>query len=101
MASLHLCMGLAKRHPSDTIDVLWNSQSRYFILEEVKLRMNTKTISYVVALVGLVAVGLGVYWDFVKHDHPTRGLYTLILGAVLIIAGLVGAFMMKPKAAVA
>jgi sulfite exporter TauE/SafE len=63
--------------------------------------MNTKTISYVVALVGLIVLGLGVYWDLVKHDHPTRGLVCLIAGAVLLIAGLVGAFVMKPKASVA
>lgn len=61
--------------------------------------MNTKIISYVVALLGLVALGLGVYWDFVKHDHPTRGLVSLIVGVLLIVVGLIGAFMMKPKAA--
>ncbi|MGH2506678.1 MAG: hypothetical protein ACRDHZ_04575 [Ktedonobacteraceae bacterium] len=63
--------------------------------------MNTKMISYVVALVGLVGLGLGVYWYFLKHDHPARGLVSLIAGAVLIIGGLAMAFMMKPKAAVA
>lgn len=61
--------------------------------------MNTKIISYVVALLGLVALGLGVYWDFVKHDHPIRGLVSLIVGVLLIVVGLIGAFMMKPKAA--
>lgn len=60
--------------------------------------MNTKTISYVVAVVGIVVLGLGVYWDFLKHDHPTRGLVSLIAGVVLLIAGLVGAFVLKPKA---
>ena len=60
--------------------------------------MNTKTISYVVAVVGVLAIGLGVYWEFLKHDHPTRGLVTLIAGVVLLIAGLVGAFVLKPKA---
>lgn len=63
--------------------------------------MNTKMIGYVVALVGLVGLGVGYYWDFFKHDHPTRGLASLIAGAVLLIAGLVVAFMMKPKAAAA
>ena len=57
-----------------------------------------KMISYVVAVVGLAAIAVGVYWDFVKHDHPTRGLVALIAGVVLLIAGLVGAFVIKPKA---
>ena len=58
-----------------------------------------KAVFYVVALVGLLAAGVGVYWDFVKHDHPTRGLVTLIVGAVLLIGGLVASFVVKPKAA--
>jgi len=58
-----------------------------------------KPVFYVVAVVGLIAAGLGVYWDFVKHDHPTRGLVTLIVGAVLLIGGLVASFVVKPKTA--
>lgn len=61
--------------------------------------MNTKTISYVVAVIGVLGLAAGIYWDFMKHDHPTRGLVSLIIGIILIIAGLVGAFMLKPKAA--
>ncbi len=59
--------------------------------------MNMKTISYVVAAVGVVVLALGVYWQFVKHDHPARALTCLIVGAVLIIAGLVAPFVLKPK----
>lgn len=61
--------------------------------------MNTKTISYVVAVIGVLGLAAGIYWDFMKHDHPTRGLVSLIVGIILIIAGLVGAFMLKPKVA--
>lgn len=57
-----------------------------------------KIISYVVAVIGLVGIALGVYWDFVKHDHPTRGLVALIVGVVLLIGGLVASFVLKPKA---
>ena len=60
--------------------------------------MNTKTISYVVALVGLVALAAGIYW-LVKNDHHTRQYIALGVGVVLIIAGLVGAFVLKPKVA--
>lgn len=57
-----------------------------------------KAASYVVAVVGVIALALGVYWDFVKGDHHTRGLVSLIVGIVLIIAGIIGAFVLKPKA---
>ena len=57
-----------------------------------------KLASYVVAVLGIVAIALGVYWDIVKHDHPTRGLVALIVGVVVLIAGIVGAFVLKPKA---
>ncbi|HEU5377930.1 MAG TPA: hypothetical protein VFV38_21110 [Ktedonobacteraceae bacterium] len=60
--------------------------------------MNTKLISYAVAVIGLLGIAAGVYWDFVKHDHPTRGLVALIVGAVLLVAGLVASFVLKPKA---
>ena len=58
-----------------------------------------KIISYVIAVVGLAGIAAGVYWDVIKHDHPTRGLVALIVGIVLLIAGIVGAFVLKPKAA--
>jgi sulfite exporter TauE/SafE len=57
-----------------------------------------KIASYVVAVLGIVAIALGIYWDLVKHDHPTRGLVALIAGVVVLIVGLVGAFVIKPKA---
>jgi sulfite exporter TauE/SafE len=57
-----------------------------------------KIASYVVAVLGIVAIALGVYWDLVKHDHPARGLVALIVGVVVLIAGVVGAFVLKPKA---
>lgn len=58
-----------------------------------------KTISYVIAVVGIIILALGVYWDFIKGDHHTRGLVALIVGIVVFIAGLVAAFVIKPKAA--
>ena len=58
-----------------------------------------KIIFYVIALVGLIGAALGVYWDFVKHDHPTRGLVALIVGVVLLLGGLIASFVIKPKAA--
>jgi hypothetical protein len=62
--------------------------------------MNVKTISYVVAVVGLIALLGGVYENFLHSGHhQSLGWVALILGVVLLIAGLVGAFVIKPKAA--
>ncbi len=57
-----------------------------------------KAIFYVVAVIGLAGLAAGVYWDFLKKDHPTRGLVALIVGVVLLIGGLVASFVVKPKA---
>jgi multisubunit Na+/H+ antiporter MnhG subunit len=59
-----------------------------------------KTLAYIVALVGLIALLGGVYEDFIhKGHHQTLGLVALIAGIVLLIVGLIGAFAIKPKAA--
>lgn len=60
-----------------------------------------KIISLVVAIVGLAGLAVGVYWDIIKHDHPTRGLVALIVGAVVLVAGIIGFFVLKPKQAAA
>ena len=58
-----------------------------------------KAISYVVALVGLIGILAGVYENFLLlGQHQTLGWVALIVGIVLLIAGLVGAFVIKPKA---
>lgn len=57
-----------------------------------------KIASYVVAVLGIAAIALGVYWELVKPTHPARGLVALIVGVVILIAGIVGAFVLKPKA---
>ena len=56
-----------------------------------------KTISYVVAVIGILGIAAGVYWDFLKGDHHFRGLIALIVGIVLLIVGIVGAFVIKPR----
>ena len=59
-----------------------------------------KTISYVVALVGIIALLGGVYENFIHAGHhQTLGWVALVAGIVLLIAGLVGAFVIKPKVA--
>ncbi len=61
--------------------------------------MKNPIVYYAVMALGVIGLALGVYWRFVKNDHPFRGEIVLALGVVLLIAGIVGFFMMRPKAA--
>lgn len=64
--------------------------------------MKNPVIFYVVIAVGLLGLAAGVYY-MVKTTppHPLREYVGLGVGAVLVIAGIVGAFMTRAKAAVA
>lgn len=57
-----------------------------------------KTISYVVAAIGVVVMIAGIGLKVTGHHHGIEGLAA---GAVLLILGLIGAFVLKPKAAAA
>lgn len=59
--------------------------------------MNTKTISYIVAVIGVIALIAGAYIKFATTHH--HGVEAMAAGAVLVIAGLVGSFVLKPKVA--
>lgn len=59
--------------------------------------MKNPIVYYVVMAVGVIGLALGVYWTFIHH-HPLRGPVILALGIILLIAGVVGFFVMKPKA---
>lgn len=64
--------------------------------------MKNPVIFYAVIAIGLVGIAAGVYY-MVKTTppHPLREYVGLGLGAVLVIAGIVGSFMTRSKAAVA
>jgi hypothetical protein len=54
---------------------------------------------YAVIALGVIALVLGgVYQSRVLGDHHTRALGLLVLGAVFVVVGVVGMFVMKPKA---
>jgi hypothetical protein len=54
-----------------------------------------KIISYVVAVIGVLGLIAGIVLKVGGHHH---GLTALVIGAVLVVLGLVGAFVLKPKA---
>lgn len=60
--------------------------------------MKNPVISYVVILLGIIVLAVGVYF-LVGGAHPARAYAGIGLGAVLLIGGVVGMFMARPKAA--
>jgi hypothetical protein len=60
--------------------------------------MKNPVISYVVIALGIIVLAVGVYF-LVGGAHPARAYAGIGLGAVLLIGGVVGMFMARPKAA--
>jgi hypothetical protein len=60
--------------------------------------MKNPVISYVVIALGIIILAVGVYY-LVGGAHPARAYAGLGLGAVLLIGGVVGMFMARPKTA--
>jgi hypothetical protein len=58
--------------------------------------MKNPIVSYVVIAVGVVALALGIYF-LVGGHHTLRAYGGLGLGVLLIIAGIVAFFALKPK----
>ena len=54
-----------------------------------------KVGSIVVAVIGLLALIVGIY---LKATGQAHGLTILIIGVVLLILGAIGTFVLKPKA---
>jgi len=58
--------------------------------------MKNPVISYVVIALGIICLAVGVIF-LVGGAHPARAYAGLGLGAVLLIGGVVGMFMARPK----
>ncbi len=59
--------------------------------------MKNPVVYYVVMAIGIICLVLGVYWDLLKHDHVQRGLILLIVGIIVLIIGIAGFFVMRPR----
>jgi 1,4-dihydroxy-2-naphthoate octaprenyltransferase len=59
-------------------------------------------VFYAAIALGVIAVIVGVLYTagIIPGHHAARGYAGLGVGAVLVIAGLVGMFVLKPKAAI-
>lgn len=61
--------------------------------------MKNNVVYYALIALGVVALAVGVYYlHFNPHPHQLREIAAFVAGAVLITAGIVGMFVIKPKA---
>lgn len=59
--------------------------------------MKNPAIFYAAIVIGIVALAIGIYYQ-VGGGHPARAIAGLAVGAVLLIAGIVGMFMARSRA---
>jgi hypothetical protein len=59
--------------------------------------MKNPAIFYAAIVIGIVALAIGIYYQ-VGGAHPARAIAGLAVGAVLLIAGIVGMFMTRSRA---
>jgi len=59
--------------------------------------MKNPAIFYAAIVIGIVALAIGIYYQ-VGGAHPARAIAGLAVGAVLLIAGIVGMFMARSRA---
>jgi hypothetical protein len=59
--------------------------------------MKNPAIFYAAIVIGILGLAVGVYYQ-VSGLHPARAITGLVVGAVLLIVGVVGMFMARSKA---
>jgi hypothetical protein len=59
--------------------------------------MKNSTLFYVAIVIGIVGLAVGIYYQ-VGGAHPARALAGIVVGAVLLVVGVVGLFMARSKA---
>jgi sulfite exporter TauE/SafE len=57
--------------------------------------MNNRTLYYGAIVLGIIALVVGIYYS--TNDHPTREIAGIVVGAILLIIGLVGVFVIIPR----
>src|SRR4051794_33917109 len=104
MATEHPVMQFAELYTFDTIDLLWMSQSRYLKTRRGRypLLMKNPVIYYGVIVLGVIALVIGILYMAGSFGvHPARGIAGIVVGAVLLVVGIVGIFMARSSNAVA
>ena len=104
MATEHHVMQFAELYTFDTIDMLWMSQGGYLKTRRGRypLLMKNPVLYYGVIVLGVIALVIGILYLAGSFGvHPARGIAGVVVGAVLLVAGVVGMFMARSSNAVA
>ena len=59
--------------------------------------MKNSTLFYAAIVIGIVGLAIGIYYQ-VGGAHPARALAGIVVGAVLLVVGVVGLFMARSRA---
>ncbi len=63
--------------------------------------MKNPVLFYGVIALGVIALAIGILYEAGSFgNHPARGIAAIVVGAILLVAGIVGIFMSRtPKVA--
>ncbi len=56
--------------------------------------MRNPVVLYVAILLGIIGLGVGIY--YLTANHPARAIAVIVVGAILLIVGIVG-FAMRTR----
>jgi uncharacterized membrane protein HdeD (DUF308 family) len=57
--------------------------------------MRNPAVLYAIILVGIIGLGVGIY--YLTANHPARAVAGIVVGAILLIAGVVGLFTARAR----
>ena len=60
--------------------------------------MRNPIVYYGAIVLGIIALIVGVFYEanIILAFHPTRGYVAIAIGAILVIGGIIGAFVTRP-----
>jgi uncharacterized membrane protein len=61
--------------------------------------MKNPGLFYAAIVIGILVLAVGIYYE-VGGGHPTRAIAGIVVGAVLLVIGIVGIFTARSRAAV-
>ena len=95
-------MKLVGLYTFDTMEALWIDQSRYLKTRRVLILMKNSMVYYGIIALGVIALAAGAYLlksATPASPHHISSYAALAAGVVLLIAGVIGMVVMKPKTA--
>jgi hypothetical protein len=63
--------------------------------------MKNNVVYYVLIALGVIALAMAVWWTIGPHHHHYRQYVLYAVALVLVAGGIIGMFVIKPKANVA